>query len=165
MGFLRSTKGSLISDYFKPLHDIGPISAATDVVDVALFEDHLELKANLKKHEPISLQYSQITDVFHGLQTEIVEKDRSVIGRAVAGGLLFGGIGAVVGGMSGVGRKKEAQVSKLVLVISYTSKDGEDAFLQFEDTRRYKGKKLAAQLKELCGIEELPEEAEELTEL
>lgn len=165
MGFLKNTKGSLISDFFKPLHDIGPIKAEIDVVDVALFEDHLELKANLKKHEPIKLQYAQITDVFHGLQTEIVEKDRSVIGRAVAGGLLFGGLGAVVGGMSGVGRKKEAQVSKLVLVISYTSKDGEDAFLQFEDARRYKGKKLAAKLKELCGIEEKAEEAEEITEL
>ena len=162
MGFLKSTKGSVISDFFKPLQDLGPIKADMDVVDVALFDDHLELKANLKKHEPITLQYSQITDVFYGLETEVVEKNRSVIGRAVAGGLLFGGVGAVVGGMSGVG-KKEKKVTKLLFIISYTSKDGEDAFLQFEDTRRYKGPKLAAKLRELCGIE--PEKAEEITAL
>lgn len=162
MGFLKNTKGSVISDFFKPLHDLGPIKADMDVVDVALFDDHLELKANLKKHEPITLQYSQITDVFYGQETEVVKKDRSVIGRAVAGGLLFGGVGAVVGGMSGVG-KKEKEVTRLLLIISYTSKDGEDAFLQFEDTRRYKGPKLAAKLRELCGIE--PEKAEEVTAL
>lgn len=162
MGFLKNTKGSVISDFFKPLHDLGPIKADMDVVDVALFDDHLELKANLKKHEPITLQYSQITDVFYGQETEVVKKDRSVIGRAVAGGLLFGGVGAVVGGMSGVG-KKEKEVTRLLLIISYTSKDGEEAFLQFEDTRRYKGPKLAAKLRELCGIE--PEKAEEVTAL
>ena len=162
MGFLKSTKGSVISEFFKPLQDLGPIKADTDVVDVALYDDHLELKANLKKHEPITLQYSQITDVFYGQETEVVEKDRSVIGRAVAGGLLFGGVGAVVGGMSGVG-KKEKKVTRLLFIISYTSKSGEDAFLQFEDTRRYKGPKLAAKLRELCGIE--PEKAEEVTAL
>lgn len=162
MGFLKSTKGSVISEFFKPLQDLGPIKADTGVVDVALYDDHLELKANLKKHEPITLQYSQITDVFYGLETEVVEKDRSVIGRAVAGGLLFGGVGAVVGGISGVG-KKEKKVTKLLFIISYTAKDGQDAFLQFEDTRRYKGPKLAAKLRELCGIE--PEKAEEVTTL
>lgn len=153
MGFFKSTKGSIISDFFKPLQDLGPIKAATDVVDVALYDDHLELKANLKKHEPITLQYSQITDVFYGLETEVVEKNRSVIGRAIAGGVLFGGVGAVVGGMSGIGTK-EQEVTKLVLIISYTAKDGQDAFLQFEDTRRYKGPKLAAKLRELCGLTE-----------
>ena len=162
MGFLKSTKGSVISEFFKPLQDLGPIKADTDVVDVALYDDHLEIKANLKKHEPITLQYSQITDVFYGQETEVVEKDRSVIGRAVAGGLLFGGVGAVVGGISGVG-KKEKKVTKLLFIISYTAKDGQDAFLQFEDTRRYKGPKLAAKLRELCGIE--PEKAEEVTTL
>ena len=154
MGIFKSKKGSIISEYFKPLHAIGPITEKTELVEVALYEDHLELKAFMEKHEPISLQYEQITDVFHGIQSELVEKDRSVIGRAVAGGILFGGVGAVVGGMSGVGKKKEKTVTKLLLIISYTSKDGEDSFLQFHDTRCLKGKKLAEQLVELCDIED-----------
>ena len=154
MGIFKSKKGSIISEYFKPLHAIGPITEKTELVEVALYEDHLELKGFMEKHEPISLQYEQITDVFHGIQSELVEKDRSVIGRAVAGGILFGGVGAVVGGMSGVGKKKEKTVTKLLLIISYTSKDGEDSFLQFHDTRCLKGKKLAEQLRELCDIED-----------
>lgn len=31
-----------------------------------------------------------------------VKKEKSVIGRAIAGGLLFGGVGAVIGGLSGL---------------------------------------------------------------
>lgn len=166
MGIFLSKKGSIISEPFKPLHDIGPIKAEVDMVEVALYEGHLELKAALSKHEPISLQYSQITDIFHGIQSELVEKDSSVIGRAVAGGLLFGGVGAVVGGMSGVGKKKEKNVTMKVLIISYTSKDGEDKFLQFHDIRCLKGKKLVAQLRELCGLpEETPDPEPQITEL
>ena len=41
---------------------------------------------------------------------ETIEKDKSVIGRAVVGGLLLGPVGAIVGGMSGIGAKKETKV-------------------------------------------------------
>lgn len=160
MGFFKSTKGSIISDYFKALQDIGAIRT-NDMTDVALYEDHLELKTMLTK-QPITLQYEQITDVFYGRETEIIEKDKSVIGRAVVGGLLFGGVGAIVGGVSGTG-KKDKKVSRFLFVISYKASSGEDAFLQFEDTRLYKGAKLAKQLKELCGLEDkAPEEVTSL---
>lgn len=153
MGLFKSKKGSLISETFKPLQDLGPIKATTDLVEVSLYGEHLELKANLKKHEPITLQYSQITDAEYGMESEIVEKSRSVIGRAIAGGLLFGGVGAVVSGISGTGTKQKEK-PHFYLIISYTSKDGQDAFLQFEDTRLFKGPKLAKQLRELCGLKE-----------
>ncbi len=39
-----------------------------------------------------------------------IEKDKSVIGRAIVGGLLLGPVGAIVGGMSGIGTKKETKV-------------------------------------------------------
>ena len=42
MGFLRSKKGSIISDYFCAADDIGPF-ARGDVVEIALYADHLEL--------------------------------------------------------------------------------------------------------------------------
>ncbi len=41
---------------------------------------------------------------------ETIEKDKSVIGRAIVGGLLLGPVGAIVGGMSGIGTKKETKV-------------------------------------------------------
>jgi len=39
----------------------------------------------------------------------VKEEDKSVVGRAVVGGLLFGPLGAVVGGMSGVGKKEKVE--------------------------------------------------------
>lgn len=74
------------------------------------------------------------------------------IARAFAGGLLFGSTGAFVGALSGLG-KKEKKVRKIVFIISYVTADGQEAFLLFEDTRLYKGPKVAAKLRELCGIE------------
>lgn len=153
MGFFKSSKGSIISDYFQLTEDLGPF-VKDDMVDVALHEDHLELK-NLRSKDPLTLDYSQITDVFYGPDVQIVEKGKSVIGRAVAGGLLFGSVGAVVGAASGLGTK-EKKVKRVILVISYTPSQGGDAFLQFEDTRMYKGPKVAMKLRELCHIKDEP---------
>lgn len=160
MGFFKSNKGSIISDNFMLLHDVGQLKTGW-AIDVSLYEDHLTLK-NFAVKQPITLNYSQITDVFHGYMEEIVEKEKSIIGRAMAGGLLFGGAGAIVGAMTANG-KKEKKVTKLMFIISYTSSSGEESILQFEDTRKYKGKKLSEQLKELCNIQ--PKEPEVITSL
>lgn len=42
MGFLLSKKGSLISDYFLLLDDVGQLKGG-NMVDLALYDDHLEL--------------------------------------------------------------------------------------------------------------------------
>jgi hypothetical protein len=151
MGFFKSQKGSVISDFFLLKKDVGQLKAE-NMVDMALFNDHLELSAPMSK-TPITLNYSQITDVYYGLETEITQKNKSVIGRAIAGGLLFGGAGMVVGSVSGVGTKDKKTI-KRVFIISYTGSSGNNDFLQFEDTRAYKGQKLANKLKEMCKIGE-----------
>lgn len=153
MGFFSSKKGSIISDYFCPEHDIGAIRKG-DMTDIALYDDHLAL-SNLTVKTPITLQYSQITDVFYGYREQLIEKEKSIIGRAVVGGLLFGGVGAVVGAVSGTGKKEVKQIDPY-LIISYTAKDGTDQFLEFKDTRRHKGEKLADKLMELCSISHRP---------
>lgn len=160
MGIFKSAKGSIISEPFVLLESVGQMQKDL-MVEVALYDDYLELTAPFMKKTPITLKYAQITDVFYGLQTEIVEKSKSPIGRAVAGGLLFGGFGAVVGAVSGTG-KKEKKVNKFYFIISYTSSAGEEKLLQFEDTRLYKGRKVANKLKELVGI---PTEVQEITAL
>ena len=147
MGFLRSKKGTLISEYFSVYEDIAMFKKGR-TVEVNLYNDELTL-TSLK--DVITLRYSQITDVYYGVQSSIVEKDKSPIGRAVVGGLLFGSAGAVVGAVSGSG-KKEKTVDKLMFIIGYISSEGEEKFLQFEDTRLFKGRKLAATLKDKCGI-------------
>jgi len=150
MGFFSNTKGSIISDYFKLLEDIGGFKA-NNMFDVALYEDRLEIKTPLDKRRVI-LKYNQIDDVFHGIKTELVESNKSVLGRALLGGVLLGGVGAIVGAVSGTGKNIKKD-SKLYLIINYTDSKGSEKVLQFEDTRKYKGKKLAEQLRLLCGLD------------
>ena len=152
MGFLRSTKGSIISDYFQLQEDIAGFSKGY-MYDVALYNDHLEITSMQKRK--LLLNYDQITDVFYGGKNELIQKPKSVIGRAVVGGVIFGGIGAIVGATSGTGTKTEKK-THLYFIISYTSSDGEDKYIQFEDTRMYKGLKLSKKLKELAHIESAP---------
>ena len=149
MGFFGNTKGSIVSDYFKLLEDVGMLKA-NNMCDVALYEDYLELKAPLVKQE-VRLKYNQINDVFHGVKSELVESNKSVLGRALVGGILLGGVGALVGAVSGTGKKVKRD-TKLYLIIGYTNSNDMENFLQFEDTRRYKGKQLAEKLRVLSGL-------------
>lgn len=151
MGFLRSKKGSIISDYFSIEEDIGQFRKG-NAVDVALFADHLELQNAVGNKDTATLAYSQITDVFYGSEIQLQQQEKSPIARAFAGSLLFGSTGAVIGALSGLG-KKEKKVRKFFFIIRYVTADGQEAFLPFEDTRLYKGPKVAARLRELCGIE------------
>jgi len=66
----------------------------------------------------ILIHKSQIICLSEEKRTEIAEKNKSVIGRAIVGGILTGGIGAVVGGVSGVGTKKE-KVTKYYLTLKF----------------------------------------------
>jgi hypothetical protein len=68
-----------------------------------------------KKKNPKVYNYSDIVDF------ELLEDGESItkggIGRAVAGGLLFGGVGAVVGGVTG-GKKSKAICKSLKIKIT-----------------------------------------------
>lgn len=152
MGFIRSTKGSIISDYFKLVGDVAFLKDG-ELVDVALYEDYLGVTIKRSEDE-VKLSYDKITDVFFGKTKELVTVDKSPIGRAVVGGLLFGGVGAIVGASSGQGKTKSIDLNTY-LIISYTS-DEEEKYLQFIDTRKYKGKLLAKKLRELCNISDEP---------
>lgn len=71
-----------------------------------------------------------MNDDIQGIQLQDQEqiyktKDKSVLGRAVVGGLLFGQAGATVGAISGVRSKKEkVKMDNLFLTIDYL--DGEE---------------------------------------
>lgn len=53
------------------------------------------------------------------LLKQITEKDKSVVGRAIVGGIAFGVVGAVVGGMSGLGTKKNKDYCLKLTTESY----------------------------------------------
>ncbi len=162
MGFFKSEKGTIISEMFK-LKEEHVNMQPNWAYDVLLYEDHLQIKQKVGGKAEATLRYSQITDVFYGTQTEVIKKKQSPIGRAVVGGMLFGGAGAIVGAISA--DEKEKKKVALYFIISYTSSSGEDKYISFEDTRMYKGKKLANKLSELCGINQSGGESSNAVEL
>lgn len=57
-------------------------------------------------------------------EKEIIEKSKSVIGRGVVGGLVFGPAGLLLGGLSGIGKKSRVEKSR-VYIVSYVGSDRE----------------------------------------
>lgn len=60
----------------------------------------------------------------------LLKKNKSVIGRAIVGGVLIGGLGAVVGAMSGLSKKQKAE-KHYYMVINYKMEE-EIKTLSFE---------------------------------
>lgn len=59
---------------------------------------------------------SQIISLEKTTESELIKMDKSVIGRAVVGGLILGPLGAIIGGLSGVGsREKISQKNYLII--------------------------------------------------
>lgn len=82
------------------------IGIAGNVLKIFSSNNRILKTIGLKNINDISLVTDEILD----------EKDKSVIGRAIVGGLVFGVAGAVVGGMSGMGTKKEYKLVKLIKI-------------------------------------------------
>ena len=58
------------------------------------------------------------------------QKEKSIIGRAVIGGLIAGPAGAIVGGMTGAGTKTvKEKMPDLFITIDYTSDSGQDSVI------------------------------------
>lgn len=146
MGFFKKKKGSVISEHFKLLENVAMFSKGY-MYEVALYDTYLEITSLQKK--TVTLNYNQITDVFYGVETELKNKPKSVIGRAAIGGLLFGTTGAIVGAISG--NNNQTKERHFYFIISYVGSDGVDKYLQFEDTRLFKGLKLSQKLKEFTN--------------
>ena len=74
-----------------------------------------------KFQQLFAIHNSQIISLKQTSQEELSKIDKSVIGRAVIGGLILGPLGAIVGGMSGIG-SKEKFANKHYLVINFWDK-------------------------------------------
>ena len=92
-----------------------------------------QLDILFSKNEPVyHINYSQITDADWVDERTTSAKNKSVLGRAAAGGLVLGPLGAIVGGMSGAGQKQINKVSRY-LIICYQAKSGESSRISFVD--------------------------------
>jgi hypothetical protein len=101
-------------------------------IDIDDSANEIVIKGFLNRKAPIvHLPISKVTYVSLDTEQEEIEKNKSVVGRAVAGSLIAGPLGAVIGGMSGIGTKKKKGKERVILTIGYT--DGELVFIENKD--------------------------------
>lgn len=80
----------------------------------------IEIEERFGTKNSYNLAFEKLTNIGILTDREILEKQKSVVGRAVVGGLLLGPLGSIVGGMSGIGSKKKSTLRNF-LVINYMS--------------------------------------------
>lgn len=102
---------------------------ATKKVGSLSFDDNTQtfIITKTKKNQDL-YNYNQIVDF------ELLEDGESItkggLGRAVAGGLLFGGVGAIVGGVTG-GKKTKTICKSLQIKITFRNSPRQTDYLQF----------------------------------
>lgn len=112
-------KNQSLVDNFKPTKVVGSLS----------FDDNSQtfLVVKSKKNKDL-YSYSQIVDFELLEDGESITKGR--LGRAVAGGLLFGGVGAIVGGVTG-GKKTKSICKSLQIKITFRNSPHQNEYLSF----------------------------------
>ena len=65
-----------------------------------------------------NIHHSQIINLKSASTEELIQVNKSVIGRAVVGGLILGPLGAIIGGMSGIGNKDKS-INKKYFIINF----------------------------------------------
>lgn len=133
-----------------------------DAVNITLenANNRIVIQKRLFKTEPSFLAYTQITNISVVSETEIKEVDKSVIGRAIIGGVLLGPLGAIIGGISGTGTKKSSMPKKKYLIINYkqSSDPSNISVVSFEIVGATIGlDKLVNSIKENCNLIDLSE--------
>ena len=83
------------------------------------------MSTSVRNKPVVKIKFEQLIDCFVTSEEMVTEKNKSVVGRAIVGGILTGGIGAIVGGMSGIGSKKKVKTT-YYFVINYRSQDSNE---------------------------------------
>lgn len=91
--------------------------------EIFLLPDRLLFQINNTQN--FELKLSQIRAAENKSERELIEKGKSVVGRAVIGTLLVPGLGTIVGGMSGIGTKKKKGKENNFLIINYIDSQGD----------------------------------------
>lgn len=97
-----------------------PHSEKDDKAEIYLLEDRLKISCTNKRYE---MPHDRIVVAKYLDSTDVLKQDKSVVGRGVAGYVLLGPLGSIVGGMSGIGEKK---TKGNFLVLNYKRKNTDD---------------------------------------
>jgi len=100
-------------------------------VNITQESDRLVIKPRIGKNAPVEIRYSDLTACELMDETAIIQKSKSVIGRGIVGGLFLGPVGAIVGGMSGIGNKSSSHTDRY-LIINYKDYSGDVQVASFK---------------------------------
>lgn len=90
-------------------------------VNVEVFEDSIKIYQK-KDNILLTIENDKIDNVQMLQEYESTQENKSVIGRAIVGGLLLGPIGAGIGAISGVGTKTKTNVQYYLEITSGENK-------------------------------------------
>lgn len=152
--FSSKSKDKELEVNFAMMAGISGIGKGTAVA-VGLKGNTIYIRQRLNKSEPYTLNINKVTRVAVLTETEILQKKKSVVGRALVGNVILGPLGTIIGGMSGIGSKEKKNV-KYYMIINYIS--DEEKAISFEIVGASVGwDKLVKAIKE-----RLPKESKEL---
>jgi hypothetical protein len=118
-----------------------------------LHVDGLDLPKNVKCWMRVTKERIIINDKEVIKSIDLVEKERNIVGRAIAGGVVFGGLGAIVSGMTGLKNDTVTQDVE-IMMINYKNIDGNNSQIVFMVTNAIQGelmKKTSRKINELIG--------------
>jgi hypothetical protein len=98
--------------------------------EIYRFNDRILIDAQSHKFE---IRYDKLRAAVVKSEQELIEKGKSVVGRAVLGTLLVPGLGTIVGGMSGIGNKKKKGKTHHYLIFNFIDSNGDMNAVTFQD--------------------------------
>lgn len=98
--------------------------------------------------DSISIKQKAIVKVHGYISKELVEKKKSTVGRAIAGSILAGGVGAVIGGVSAVGTKTKV-VDIFHLELTVYDDNFDKHILHFYNDNPYLNNRILADFEEI----------------
>lgn len=112
---------------YTAFHHVNGLPIAENLLcEVFSYPDRIEFKIGSTN---IKLVREKITDMCLKLDTEIVNQAVSSIGGAIAGGVMFGTLGAIIGGRV---KNKKIKTTTQYLIITYTGEQGELKYIGFD---------------------------------
>lgn len=110
--------GASSSSYGSVIHGIPHISPH-NLLQLFVIDEKLVIK---DKEANFEVPLSRMQAAMAVSKTDLLKKDKSVLARGIIGNVLLGPLGAIVGGMSGIGQK---HIKGSFLVINYKTKDSD----------------------------------------
>jgi len=128
-------------------HIIGLPLSEQSLCKIFLCEDKIVIK-NIKNDSTYSLAMDKILDMNIKSEQEIQTNYTSSIGGAVGGAVLFGPLGAMIGGRT---KKKVDKTSHSYLIFTYNNeKENKTDFISFDVTNNFKAFKFVDYFSKNC---------------